>query len=98
MKTTNLDRRLKQHDRLCKMHQYSLQDEMYCSCGRDAAIAELKVLADGMEWLYRAHQYYERNDQISANSEAGAELRDIIERAINERIISTKSRSKQAKG
>ena len=98
MKTPNLDRRLKQHDRLCKMFEFNLGTDRYCSCGRDAAIVELKVFTDGMEWLLKAKEYLDRNDILYSNSEAGEELREIVERAEHERIIGTKPRTKQTKG
>lgn len=42
-------RRLKNHDRLCTMHRYSLQEKRHCSCGRDQALKELYFLL----WMVR---------------------------------------------
>ena len=51
MNTTNIERRLKDHDRLCKMHEYSLGDARRCTCGRDEAVKELKALRKRVEEL-----------------------------------------------
>jgi hypothetical protein len=97
MNTPNLDKRLKHHDRMCKMHDFSLREERYCSCGKDSAIVELSVLLAAMEWLVKADEWFSRNDALDTHSLAVGELKEIIERAKHERIISTKSSVRQTR-
>lgn len=40
----NIEKRLKNHDSMCRMHVYSDGAARRCTCGRDAAIDELKEL------------------------------------------------------
>lgn len=46
---TAIERRLRYHPQSCAMHTYSLQEKRHCSCGRDAALLELRLL----RWLVR---------------------------------------------
>jgi hypothetical protein len=46
--TENIERRLKKHDPFCKIHNYS-DENRHCSCGRDEAIKELKLLNPNCE-------------------------------------------------
>ncbi len=51
MMINHLARRLKAHDRFCKIHT----GERYCSCGRDEAIEELVELMEAVERALPPH-------------------------------------------
>jgi hypothetical protein len=56
MKTKNLDRVLKNHFQYCKMHQYSLLKERYCSCGIEGARQEVEDIKKRLEELEERFQ------------------------------------------
>lgn len=87
MNTKSLDKVLKNHAPHCTIHIFSDGENRHCSCGRDQALVEKDVLTSALKWLFHAHQYFEDHDTIAANSEAGKELEEIIERAKNAKII-----------
>ena len=46
-----LDDRLKQHDELCKKHEYWRGPDKTCTCGRDAALIELAALREFRQYF-----------------------------------------------
>jgi hypothetical protein len=77
MKTNPVDKMLKNHLPLCKMHEWSLMEKRFCSCGRDEALRTW----DGVKvFLKRLDDYLENHDSVASNSLAHADLDELMER------------------
>lgn len=68
---------LRVHKEYCKMNEYSLMEEIGCTCGRDAA---LQLYEDIEGFLLKTDEWLEENGSLASNSSAHVELDKIITR------------------
>lgn len=80
MNTKQLDKVLKNHARHCAMHQFSLQDDRYCSCGRDEALDELTLLKEAADFVVKAVHWMNNLGNLETNSAAYYEMDELAKK------------------
>lgn len=76
-KLNPIEKRLKDHDGFCRIHNYSLLNERFCTCGRDEAEG---IYNEILAFLKKLDTWLEDNDSLASNSFAHSELDVLIEK------------------